>query len=710
MKKKQIGVLLNNQNLFDRVKSLLEENLNCIVTKVDSFDDKFFSKTIPDMLISDISFAKKFSGESTSNYSYLSTIPLVYLIDGDYDLNMIRLANRTNPADYLKISEFKNNSLDVIEVIGNLLNEKDSFNLMSYFKNKFYSFVNSIDEMVLIVNRELNITNINDYGLRILKNKRSDVIGNKCHKFFSCKKDNSVCPTQITLNDGIVCTKNITFPSLGKTFSVKSIPIKDKNGIIIKIVIMFRDITDYEIAQKKDAELKSFYSNLFNNNHIPMLLIERETGYIYEANPSAVKFYGYSHDEIKTKYIWDINMLPKERVIEKMKNATKLEQQHFLFNHKLADGRIRNVEVYSGPIKIKGKTLLYSIIVDITDRIELQRKLNEKSERLNVALEITSDGVWEWESDTGKLFLSPRFYAMLGYEPYEIKPEVELWTSLIHPDDREKCILNKIKHEEKLHSLHKSKFRIRNKAGDYIYVMSKARIVDYDKDGNPLRIVGSYEDITLLVEKERKLLLSIKEKETLVREVHHRVKNNLQIIISLLKLQSNNIKDPHFRELIKASENRIRTMALVHENLYQTEDFSQINFKSYINRLISNLQYSLSVDKRKFHINLDIDEKIYLNINEAIPVAQIVNELFTNALKYGTNGETPTQVDIILYLDDYYNHNLIIRDSSGKFPKNIDINNPSTMGLQLVVGLTNQINGELTLDANNNHTLFKIKF
>jgi PAS domain S-box-containing protein len=708
MQKKHIVVINNDSIHFEKIKTCLEESLNCEITKISNLDYESLIKAKPDLILADIKYAKDIY-ENHSLQIYLYTIPLVYICNDDYDMNRIRIANKSNPADYLMESDFYNNITETIDIIGNILNDRYNYNQQNYFKNKFYSFINSIDEMVMILDKELNIQNINKYGLELMNTNLDEVMGKKCYDLFNPDGNIDNCPAKESIRTGKVCSLKTSCSLLEKTFSVKSIPIKDNDDNVIKIVEMFRDVTDFERVKEKDEEIQSLYSNLFNNNHIPMLLIEPETGLIYEANPSAIYFYGYTQEEIQRKYIWQINQLSKDKVFNKMKNASQLDEQHFLFQHKIADGSIRDVEVYSGPIYIKGKTLLYSIIVDITDRIELQRKLNQKNQRLNMALEASSNGLWEWKTDTKELYLSPSFYTLLGFDPYEIKPTVDLWTKLIHPKDRNKCLLNKIKDQVNPDGVIKSKFRIKKKTGEYIWVISKAKIVENDLDGNPLRIIGSYEDITKLVEKEESLLKTIKEKEALVREVHHRVKNNLQIIISLLKLQTNTIKDNKYRELIKASENRIRTMALVHENLYQTQDFSQINFNSYLNRLISNLQYSLGVNRKKVKINMDIVEDIYLNINEAIPLAQIVNELFTNALKYGCDNDSP-QIDVTLYQDDFYKYTLVVSNNNGNFPKNIDIENPETMGLQLVKGLTDQLNGKLVLDKSNNQTTFKVIF
>ncbi len=161
---------------------------------------------------------------------------------------------------------------------------------------------------------------------------------------------------------------------------------------------------------------------------------------------------------------------------------------------------------------------------------------------------------------------------------------------------------------------------------------------------------------------EEQLLQSLKEKEILLKEVHHRVKNNMQIISSLLSLQSRYIRDPRDLELFMDSENRVRSMALVHEKLYQSGDFTRIDFESYIKELASHLSQFYNVDTTAISINVDV-KNIFLNIEEAIPCAQIINELVSNSMKYAFRGRGSGEIFIIFRINGAGKRSLLISDT-----------------------------------------------
>ena len=182
----------------------------------------------------------------------------------------------------------------------------------------------------------------------------------------------------------------------------------------------------------------------------------------------------------------------------------------------------------------------------------------------------------------------------------------------------------------------------------------------------------------------------------LLKEVHHRVKNNLQIISSILNLQSSTISDENTLELLRNSQDRIRSMSLIHELLYQTKDFSTIKFSEYIKSIATNLFHSYNQNK---NISLDLDlDDIHLDLDMAIPCGLIVNELLTNSLKYAFETEDEGIIRVKLKSKNGFVH-LIITDNGKGFPKDIDFRDTASLGMQLVVSLVDQIDGEVILNT-----------
>jgi two-component sensor histidine kinase len=188
---------------------------------------------------------------------------------------------------------------------------------------------------------------------------------------------------------------------------------------------------------------------------------------------------------------------------------------------------------------------------------------------------------------------------------------------------------------------------------------------------------------------------SLAEKDILLKEIHHRVKNNLQVIISLLHLQEKNIPDPETRRMFSESQNRVHTMALIHERLYQSNDFEKIDFASYITSLARDLRDSYRVSEREVELRVDAEE-IYLTIDRAITCGLIVNELLTNSFKYAFPNELrpeAPEVRIDLHRAHEGTVELVVSDNGVGLPAGMDPTQCESLGLSLVYMLANQLGG-----------------
>ncbi|MFC1769605.1 sensor histidine kinase [Nitrospirota bacterium] len=228
-----------------------------------------------------------------------------------------------------------------------------------------------------------------------------------------------------------------------------------------------------------------------------------------------------------------------------------------------------------------------------------------------------------------------------------------------------------------------------------------------DESGSPAQMVGIVEDITERKKVEAKIKASLREKEVLLQEIHHRVKNNMAIITSLLRLQSRFTENEEIKEILKESQNRIKSMALVHEKLYLEGDLSRINYRDYVENLVNDLCsfYNLSVNKIK--IVFDVED-IPMEIDVMIPCGLILNELITNSMKYAFKDiETPVLYINLSSQDDRII--LVVGDNGPGIPEDIDIHHSKSFGLQIVDGLVRQLRGSIELDSSEG-TIFTISF
>lgn len=215
-------------------------------------------------------------------------------------------------------------------------------------------------------------------------------------------------------------------------------------------------------------------------------------------------------------------------------------------------------------------------------------------------------------------------------------------------------------------------------------------------------------DITERKRAEDTIRQSLREKEILLNEIHHRVKNNLQVVCSLLSLQSSVTHDESTRELFDESARRVKSMALVHETLHQSKDVSQISFEDYVRKLCENLFHSFGVSPQTIRIHFNFTNAT-LNLDLAVPCALIVNELISNVLKHAFPRGQKGELNLSLRSEADGIYELIVHDNGIGIPKDIDWRNTTSLGMQLVNNLTRQIGGTITLDSDSG-TKFTVRF
>ena len=232
-------------------------------------------------------------------------------------------------------------------------------------------------------------------------------------------------------------------------------------------------------------------------------------------------------------------------------------------------------------------------------------------------------------------------------------------------------------------------------------IMSYARLDFSDKTsisdkGDVFDAIGA--GVNMLGEELKSSVVSLREKEQLLREIHHRVKNNLQIISSLLNLQSHNTKDERFLALIRESRNRIKSMALVHEMLYATIDLSKIRLKNYVNTLYSSIYLSYRKPDMEIDFNINIPDDTFLEIDKMIYLGMILNEIISNSLKYAFEGNKGS-VSVFLQPVNTNKYVLSIGDNGRGLPVGFNQEKDGNLGMQLIYMLTEQLAGTIEVES-----------
>lgn len=338
------------------------------------------------------------------------------------------------------------------------------------------------------------------------------------------------------------------------------------------------------------------------------------------------------------------------------------------------------------------------------------KNINERlllsEERFARAINAGKVGIWEWNIQTNEMYIDSNFKAMLGYADEEISQHFDDWLLLIHPDDIEAVLAEFNAYVEGLIPKYEIEHRMLHKNGSYMWYLERGTVVR-DANNKACFIAGSNTDITAKKQVENQLKASLKEKEVLLKEIHHRVKNNLQIISSLLRLQAGYIKDEKALEIFQDSQNRVKAMAMIHENLYQSNDIATIDFSNYLRKLTNNLMHFYKVNSNiKLTLNIG---KVLLKIDNAISCGLIINELVSNSIKHAFTDCSIGEINVIFSALEPGKYLLTVSDNGVGIAEDIESRKKQSLGLQLVWNLVEQLEGTIAFN-NTMGTLFKITF
>ena len=271
----------------------------------------------------------------------------------------------------------------------------------------------------------------------------------------------------------------------------------DESGAAVRAVGVNYDITGRKQAEGALRESEARFRALFESSNVIMLLVEPVSGRIVDANPAAANFYGYSHAQLVSMNIVDINQLPPAQVAEERRRAQSEERNYFIFPHRLANGTIRTVEVRSNPITSDGNTLLFSLIYDITESVLNQQKLRESQFRTEMALRGANAGTWEWNVQTGETVFNERWAEIVGCTLQELEPvSIQTWIDCCHPDDLKLSDELLRKHFAGITETYECEARMRHKDGSWVWVIDRGKVMEWDADGKPLRMFGTHLDVT----------------------------------------------------------------------------------------------------------------------------------------------------------------------------------------------------------------------
>ncbi|UCE41735.1 MAG: PAS domain S-box protein [Candidatus Aminicenantes bacterium] len=476
----------------------------------------------------------------------------------------------------------------------------------------------------------------------------------------------------------------------------------EREPLFIQSVV--QDISERKKTEETLKESREMYKTLVETSPDAVTMTDLE-GNITYVSRRTLQIHGYDNAEelIGKNAFAFIAPEDQKRAMENLKKTlAEGTVRHLEYTMLRKDGTQFIGELNASLIKdVKGEPKAFIAITrDITERKRAEQELSDSEKKFRGVVENATDAIYIITSE-GFEYVNSAFERLTGYATKDVCKESFNFWSIIHPED-----VKMIRDREDARRKGKEvpsryEFRILAKDGKTKFV--EPATVHIGQKGE-LKVMGILRDVTDRRQAEERIKSSLHEKDVLLREIHHRVKNNMQIISSLLRLQSRLIGDDELIEMFKESQNRIRSMALIHEKLYQTEDFAKINFAEYIRSLTVHLFHTYKVNPNIVRMNADV-QNVFLDINKAIPCGLIINELVSNSLKHAFPDNKKGEICIKLS-SSKQKTKIIVSDTGIGLPRGVNFREPETLGLQLVSDLVEQIEGTIRLERAKGTTFY----
>jgi len=490
-----------------------------------------------------------------------------------------------------------------------------------------------------------------------------------------------------------------------------------ESGKLKSVAGVVSNITEQRRVEEKLRESEANYRYLYNNVPAAIYKVDFKNQKLLEVNDVFYKYLGFSKEEIISLSPYDLlteesRKLFMERVGKMARGIevpTAVEYEIFNKKGERLWMRLDNYYIYD----TEGQVIAADVVAhDITEskQVESQREaaldaLRKSEDKYRTLIETTDTGYVIIDQDGLVRDANSEYVRLTGHHDLSeiVGRSVLQWTAESQKEKNAEAVKACF-----------DKGYIRNLEVDYMD--AKGDVTPIEINATCIEIEGKTHTITICRDitrrrlAEEKIRASLREKDILIREIHHRVKNNLQVISSLLGLQARSSGNPELTEMFNGIQGRIRSMAMIHETLYDTKDFTRIELSSYVKALSQSLFNTHNINPGKINLTIQTGGEIYVDITKAIPCGLVLNELISNALKHAFPADRKGKLQIIISETKNAEIDIVVRDNGVGLPDNIDIHQPQTLGLELVNGLVkNQLDGQIEVRRNNG-TKIRLKF
>jgi PAS domain S-box-containing protein len=618
---------------------------------------------------------------------------------------------------------FKNGKVEEISCISNDVTELRYLQDQSINQAaKLNSIFESSSHLIWTVDKEFKATSFNKNFIKVFKlyNQNEPLLNTQLHKLLHKRKQAEYKSYWYNIykkvfdGNSLKLEKQQVSPTGEVIFNeIYLNPIRNANHEIIEVACLAHDITENKTFEKRILEQSAKLKAIFESgDHLiwtvnkKLELTSYNKNYFNLVKNSVIREKLENNSQV---FVLEIIQSKEKKTFWKDKYKLVLEGKPNVFVHKsVVDNVDIYREVYLYPILLNNEVVEISAIAqNITERIKNEKKIIEQSAKLKAIFESGEQLMWTITRDLKFTSLNQNF-ANAIHELYGFYPELGKTIREIgkHKTTPFETFWNQkydLAFSGKQVDLTTERVTLKGKKVFRQYYLYPIK----NHNNEVVEVSGIGFDITENKINEEKITQSLKEKDVLLKEVHHRVKNNMQVISSILNLQSSYVRDSYALNLLKECQNRIKSMAFIHESLYQTKNFESVNFSEYLTTLSKNLVHTYSINTKKIKLILTLDD-LMLSLDASIPCGLIVNEIISNSLKYAF----PDNRDGIIFVTLRVNKNKVhidVGDNGIGISESVDVKHTQTLGLQLVDTLVEQLNGTFNI-IRKNGTIFSIEF
>lgn len=445
------------------------------------------------------------------------------------------------------------------------------------------------------------------------------------------------------------------------------------------------------------SEAKTLFQTVIESANALVVLLDAE-GRIVLFNKACETLTGLDRSEVLGRFPWETVIPEPERdevrrsALDALANHPQRLQGRYTNHLKTKGGELRLID-WSNAVLLGSDGKLQHMVsfgLDVTESRSISDALRRSEETYARAEEITHIGSWDWDITNGSLRWSDEIYRIFGQTPRSFGATYEAFLGYVHPEDRKTVIdaVNAAVADPK--QTYSVQHRLLRPGGE-IRLVHERGTVYRDLVGKPLRMIGTVHDVTEQQAMEARLRAALQEKELLLKEIYHRVKNNLQVVSSLLVLQGTSCSDQALRAMLEESASRVKSMALVHEQLYQSGDLVRIEFVSYARQLMTHLSEHHG-HRKGISLRMQIDD-VRVGIETAVPLGLIINELVSNAYKHAFVDRDEGEILVRLSRVGEAQLELDVSDSGRGWPPESHSSSTRSLGMRLLHALSEQLGG-----------------